>query len=151
MSPKNSYAFTLIELLVVLSIIFIVGAFVATVIFEARKDSRDSIRASSAEQLALGVRLLKEAVGSYPAYPQGVQIGIGNPIDTQLIPFVPRLPVDPVGDPAFGFWYYSNFSCGSVTKHAILIKQMELQDNENFEAMCGSIAGSAGTYIVFIN
>jgi prepilin-type N-terminal cleavage/methylation domain-containing protein len=140
MQSSLQKAFTLIELLVVVSIMMILALVVMTAIIDARKESRDTARATTAEQLSLGIRLYKEAEGKYPAYPNGVELGVGNPIDIQLAPFLREIPKDPLtsgsGD-EYEYWYYPNFLCNGVRHDVVIVKQMEMGDNGNFDEVCG--------------
>ncbi len=140
MKQNFSKAFTLIELLVVVSIMLILSLVVMTAIMDARKESRDTARATTAEQLSLGIRLYKEAEGKYPVYPNGVELGVGNPIDAQLAPFVKQIPKDPLtqgtGD-EYEYWYYPNFLCNGERRDVVLVKKMEFDDNGNFDEVCG--------------
>ena len=130
--------FTLIELLVVVAIISILAGLILTVVFEARKEARDNARMTTAEQLKLGVRLLKEAEGTYPQYNNGIRIGTGGALDTRLKPFLPELPDDPLGGAGYDYWYYSNFDCGGVVRNVIVVKKMEHSDNGNYDEVCDS-------------
>ena len=129
--------FTLIELLVVVAIIVILASGIMTVMFTARKDSRDTARMTTAEQIKLSVRLYKEADIGYPNYPTGTQLGIGRAIDAQLLPFLPHAIVDPLGaGNGYEYWYDSSFICTDVNQRIILIRKMELLENSNFNATC---------------
>jgi prepilin-type N-terminal cleavage/methylation domain-containing protein len=140
MKIYSQKAFTLIELLVVVSIMMILALVVMTSVVEARKESRDTARATTAEQLSLGIRLFKEATGKYPVYPNGVELGVGNPIDAQLAPFIKEIPKDPLtqgsGDD-YEYWYYPNFLCNGERHDVVIVKQMEMGDNGNFNEVCG--------------
>jgi prepilin-type N-terminal cleavage/methylation domain-containing protein len=131
--------FTLIELLVVISIALVLSLIVLSVVMEARKDARDSIRVAAAEQLALGIRLYKESEGEYPAYPGGVELGVGGAIDTQLGPFIKSIPKDPLGstDDVYEYWFYPDFLCNGVRHDVVIVKSMERTENSNFEEVCG--------------
>ncbi len=142
-AKTNIRAFTLIELLVVVTIIAILTSLILLAVFNARKESRDTARATVAEQISLGVRLYKEAHGTYPEYPNGVELGVGNPIDAELAPFLKSSLVDPLGDTAgdeYEYWYYPNFLCNGERRDVVVVKKMEFDDNGNFDEVCGGQA-----------
>jgi prepilin-type N-terminal cleavage/methylation domain-containing protein len=142
MKIYSQKAFTLIELLVVVSIMMILALVVMTSVVEARKESRDTARATTAEQLSLGIRLFKEATGKYPDYPNGVELGakLPGPLDAELAPFIKQIPKDPLTDGEgndYEYWYYPNFLCNGERHDVVIVKQMEMGDNGNFDEVCG--------------
>lgn len=151
---KGKNGFTLIELLVVLTIISTLALGILSVVYSARKEARDNVRMSDAEQLKLGVRLYKEANGFYPAYNAGARIGVGGAIDTDLREFLKGINNDPLSDPAsitYSYWYYSNFTCGGTPRELIAVRSMEMDDNSNFTQVCPGVPAVIGEYVVLIN
>lgn len=140
---NNKNGFTLIELLVVVSIIVILASLVLTAVFNARKESRDMARATTAEQLKLAVRLYKEAKGTYPipatgTYDSGAAIVEGSEIYNQLLPYLPNFQVDSMSTQGHEYWYDSSFICTTATQKAIFVRKLEFPDNSNFNTVCGA-------------
>ena len=137
---NSKRAFTLIEVLVVVSIIVVLTTIILSVIFNARSESRDIARSTIAQQLSLGIRLYKEAGGTYPDFPAGVELGVGNPIDALLQPFLNQIHADPLGDSkgggVYGFWYYSNFNCNGEVHDVVVVRKMENDKNGNYSTKC---------------
>ena len=87
--------FSLIELLVVIAIIGILTAIVSVAISTARGNGRDKARVADIADVQQAVVRYAEANGSYPAYDAGTIIGVGNPIDAELAPYLTSVPTDP--------------------------------------------------------
>ncbi len=150
--------FTLIEIMVVVAIIAILSLIALTVLSNARKEGRDIVRINDAKQLALSVRLVKEAQGSYPdAYSGGIEIGYGD--FTELEGFIPNLKTDPLdrndaNNSEYGYWYYSDLLCNGVLSDVIIVQQLENEGKSNFAAECGGTPPppmSSNSFIVFVH
>ena len=161
---QNLKGFTIIELMVVIVIIGIISLLAITVAFEARKSSRDTVRVNEISELKLAFRLYKEAYGSYPDYENGIRIGVGEAIDTDLEPFAANLDGDPLSNSSGGnyaYWYYSDFECDGTNHNVLFVQTLEFPDkNSNFlneDSGCVSSGDSAysswmdTSYILFIN
>lgn len=136
--------FTLIELLVVITVIAVLTLTVMTAILNARKESRDYARINHAEQLKLGIRLYKEAEGTYPNYPSGARLIPGSVLATPLAPYV-TVQSDPLGATVaatYSYWYDSSFTCTEAGQRVVLVQTMEDTSNSNLLSLCGSTAGS---------
>lgn len=146
LKQKFSQGFTLIELLVVISVISILAAFVATAVYSGRVEARDMSRLTDLEQIKLGIKLYKEAYGEYPDYtedyPDGIEIGVGLPIDADLEPFVGQIKADPLstGVPGgdYAYWYASNYYCKGENHIAVMAKTVEKEKFDNYDDVCVS-------------
>jgi prepilin-type N-terminal cleavage/methylation domain-containing protein len=139
-SARYVYGFTLIELVVVISILVMLSLVILAVMFNARKESRDTARIAIAQQLSLGIRLYKEANGAYPSYPAGISLGEGGALDVLLAPYVRTIPHDPLGATAsaegFGFMYISDTPCGGSLKAVVAVGKLENDEVGNADAVC---------------
>ena len=135
--PQKNTGFTLIELLVVITLITLFSLVVLTAVFQGRKESRDLSRISDVGQMKLGVKLYKEAVGEYPEYPDGIEMGTGQSIDVELSSFLAGDIADPINKGDFVYWYDSSFDCGGTFYVVIMALEMELEKNANFNDVCG--------------
>ena len=136
--------FTLVELLVVVTVIAVLILAVMSAILGARKESRDYARINHAEQLKLGIRLYKEALGTYPNYPSGARLIPGSVLATPLAPFV-TVQSDPLGAVSaatYAYWYDSSFTCTEAGQRVVLVQRLENTDNSNLLTLCGATAGS---------
>ncbi len=150
--------FTLIEILVVVSIIVILTLGILTVLFEARKESRDLQRVSDLQQLKLAVKLFKEARGAYASSTNATGIGAGNnpigiggPFDTAHSPFLSKINRDPLStglSTGFVYVYNNNFACTKAGQAVIIARQLENPTKyRNFEAVCtAATAANKSTY-----
>jgi type II secretion system protein G len=101
---KNK-GFTLIELLVVVAIISLLSSVVLTSLNSARAKARDARRLSDVRQLQIALELYYDDNGSYPssgtacsgwALSHPGYIACWDDLETQLSPYLTRLPVDPL-------------------------------------------------------
>ena len=97
--------FTLIELLVVIAIIGVLSAVVLTSLNTARMKARDTRRIQDLDQIRTALELYYHDKGYYPASPCGWDCNnyyhsyspsSWAALETELRPYMPRLPVDPI-------------------------------------------------------
>jgi len=93
--------------MVVIIIIMILLTIALVSFSNVRSQNRDKVRKTDLAEYQLAVKLYYEQNGTYPDYPNGIQLGVGNPIDAMLSPYLPALPTDPNG--AEQYWYDSVF------------------------------------------
>lgn len=132
--------FTLVEMLVVVSIIVILSTLLYTYLIEARKESRDTFRADILEQLALGMKIIKEegSTGVYPAHVNGVELGNEGALDASILTLYPEFVRDPLstgGGSAYGYWYDSSFRCSGAAQ-VVLVAHLESANNSNYSSVC---------------
>lgn len=133
----NNRGFTLVELIISIAIIAILISIITTVLFSARKESRDLTRVNDVQQLSLAVHLYREANGGYPDYADGIVIGVGNTIDTDLAPYLGGIDPDPLSSGAFSYMYDSEYDCGGTDFPVVIATRMEDEKNSNLEEECG--------------
>lgn len=103
---KNK-GFTLIELLVVVAIIGIMASVVLASLNDARASARDTVRIQDMKQLHTAFELFYNDNNRYPGPIDGVSnngqmLGVGNPIDAALRPYLDPVPKDPLHDAGNG-------------------------------------------------
>ena len=111
------YGFTLIELLVVISIIALLSSVVFASINTSRSRARDSRRLADIKQIQTALELYYDSNKLYP--PINGACGWPNPgatwctnanqwaaLQTELLPYLPRLPGDPLGPDDFWVYFY---------------------------------------------
>ncbi len=137
--PLRQKGFTIVELMVVIAIIAVMLTIVLASILDARKDSRDKRRVSDVANYAHALTLYKEKNRDYPNHPQGVELGNGGALDTELQLLNGNLYTDPLGSESseYSYWYYSDFLCDGQRVHAVLAKSVEKDGNSNFNTICG--------------
>lgn len=106
-TTNSKSGFTLIELVVVIAIIGVLASAVTTNVNETRAIARDTQRLADMSSITLALTLFKQTYGRYPGPTEGVptggqMIGVGNPIDTALAPFLSGVPIDPLHDAGTG-------------------------------------------------
>jgi prepilin-type N-terminal cleavage/methylation domain-containing protein len=99
--------FTLIELLVVISIISVMSSVILSNLNDARASARDTVRISDMHQIRTAFELFYYDNRRYPGSTDGISgggelIGVGNPIDTALLPYLTPIPRDPLHDAGAG-------------------------------------------------
>lgn len=132
--------FTLIELMTVIAIIAILLSIAFVAFDKAREKSRDEKRMSDLAEYQLGLKLYAQKNRDLPNYPNGIQLGAGDPIDTSLNPFMPTLPEDPTGDSGYGYWYDSAYDCSGRIVPVIYAARMEKPSNQNFDLVCQDLS-----------
>lgn len=133
--------FTLIEMLIVVTIVGVLASVVMASFGAARGNARDKDRIADAGVIQLGVKLHAEFNnGVYPDYPDGVEVGVGNPIDDELRQFVGTIPTDSFNDAndEYQYIYDSAFDCGGVVRPVVLVTGLETAGMSNYEEVCGS-------------
>ncbi len=143
--------FTLIEVLVTVVIIALLASVVYASLGDARKKAQDAQRSSDLQQIQVAIRVYRDANNKgYPASSGEVVVsssGVGALIAQYLS--------GTVGDPTGGSYYYAdNFDCNG-TSRTILVAEMGLPQNGNWETACGggNIAGfspTANTYVLIL-
>lgn len=130
--------FTLIELLIVLSLIVILSGGILTAIYNARKESRDMARATTAEQLKLAIRLYKDAKGAYPSATAGTELVPATGIGAEILPYIKGFTEDTMRASGHEYWYDSDFDCTVAGQKVIFMRKLEFPENSNFDAVCGA-------------
>lgn len=142
---EDRRGFTLIEMLVVVTIIAVLTGVIMTFVFDGRKESRDQVRIADLQQYKLTVRLYEEAHDAYPVYDEGIELGVGEAIDSDLGSFVGQMRADPIADSggggSYGYLYDSDFLCNGESHIILAARTMENEKYGNVTEVCG-----AGTY-----
>ena len=149
---KKYKGFTLLELLIVITIIAILAAVITLLLVGSLAKSRDSQRIREANAIAEALRYYYLDHKEFPAESDGYSgtgypgyIGMGNPIDTALEPYMGFVPADPKHDGTDYFYYYdANHSCSSDGDYfaTVLVYSFETDDYDdkfnNFSDICSS-------------
>ncbi|KKU81951.1 MAG: General secretion pathway protein G [Parcubacteria group bacterium GW2011_GWA1_47_8] len=120
--------FTLIELLVVISIISLLSSIVLSSLNSARAKARDTKRIAEIQAIVTAIALYENDHGQVPGTDLGpnqvasspvsdsvgAQIGIGNPIDAALAPYLSAVPKDPKHDGVTYYYAYDPAHCVST-------------------------------------
>lgn len=136
--------FTLVEVLVVVAIVAALGTAVIGSLGEGRTKARDTERMNDLAQLQIALRLYKDTNGTYPEYDEGVTVGEGSTFDTELLPFFPSIPADPMGptNDAYEYFYGSEVHCRALDNSkryvVLLARTMEKSFNANWTTTCDS-------------
>jgi prepilin-type N-terminal cleavage/methylation domain-containing protein len=104
----SSKGFTLVELLTVIAIIGILATVTIYSLSGARERGRDGERISELSQIALGVELCRDKLGSYPTGTLDLSTSCGG--TTELRQFLDPIPTPPGG----GNYDYSSDGTGFV-------------------------------------
>lgn len=151
--------FTIIELMVVIAIIAILLGIILASVSQARAATRDKKRAADLAAIEYSLTIYTQKQETYPSYPSGTEIGIGNPIDAVLSQYGIAPNADPLsgggsGD-AHAYWYDSDFDCTKAGQSVLFAKNMEVSKNANFSSVCTdssadtAVAGS-DSYIIIL-
>jgi general secretion pathway protein G len=113
---KDNSGFTLIELLVVISIVGLLASSLLANLEQTRGQARDTVRISDMRAIKLALEAFYNEHKRYPGVSDGVvltgnYIGIGDPIDTALAPYLPNIPKDPLHDGSIYFYSYDPAHC----------------------------------------
>ncbi len=127
--------FTLTEVIIVVGIITLLVSVVSVAMGQANATTRDKRRVSDVSQLHLGLRLYAEQNGSYPSYPSGVKIGVGDAIDADLQPFLSSVPSDLKNDETYYYEYDSNVNCTQPNQKVVFAKTLE-KATGNYSEVC---------------
>ena len=125
---KAHRGFTLIELLVVISIIGLLSSIILASLNSARAKARDARRVSDLKQVAIALALFYDDHGSYPvadcgsgstpsshwANQQAAYLDCWNSLQTDLSPYLRKLPVDPVYVDFLNYYYNSTGWSSSI-------------------------------------
>lgn len=109
----KSSGFTLIELMVVIAIIGLLASVVLASLNDARASARDAIRMQDMRSIHTAFERYKNEYRVYPNVSNGgiplsgQKIGLGNPIDDVLRPYVDPVPRDPLHDADSSVYFYS--------------------------------------------
>ncbi len=128
--------FTLIELMVVIAVIGMLAVIILAAISTARQNTREKVRVSDLGEVEFALTIYKEANRSYPSFPNGIQIGSGSALDTQIQNFIGSIPRDPRDGGVYGYWFDSNFTCSDTGQAVIFVRTMEQAKNANFNEVC---------------
>ena len=137
--------FTLVEVLVVVAIVAALGTAVIGSLSEGRTKARDTQRMNDLAQFQVALRLYRDANGSYPEYDAGVVVGEGSAFDTEMLPFFPSIPSDPMGptDAVYEYFYGSEVHCRALDNSkryiVLLARTMEKSSFANWETICDSV------------
>ncbi len=141
---KAQKGFTLVEMLVVVSVIVLLLFAGVRSLWGSTEKARDEQRVNDLNQIRLALRLYAEANDGYPTESevgtdQGF-LGVGNPIDTMLAPYLPNIPKDPFHDGINYYYYYDGYhGCTELTPPynvAIYARQMETDRHKNRTDTC---------------
>lgn len=133
--------FTTVEVLVVIAVLVLLASVVLANMQQVRMKGRDAQRMSDMENIQLALRLYKDAYGKYPTgalltgteYNSGIVIGDGGTLDTLLLPYMTKVPSDPLGTSGvtYKYWYDSDYDCVTNGENTILfVKTAELSANQ---------------------
>jgi prepilin-type N-terminal cleavage/methylation domain-containing protein len=153
LSSETKRGFTFVEVLVAVAILTILSAIAMTSYQDVRKKSRDTERVSDIAQLQLALRLYKDAHSAYPSYPNGITIGEGGTLDTELGTYLSGTVNDPMGsvsETAYEYVYDSDFTCGGTSKKVLYAKTMERDTSTNWATVCGGTLPGTNTYGVIL-
>ncbi len=153
MVRNRTAGFTLVEILVVVGIVSTLSLIVFPSLSGSREKGRDAARVADIEQLSVALRLYAEQHGSYPDEADGVRLGEGGSLDTDLDPYI-EVSHDPSGpgDADRYYVYDSSFDCPlkGGAKIALYANEMEREGNGNWRAICDA-EGSEMRYGVILN
>lgn len=136
--------FTLVEILVVVAIVAALGTAVIGNLSEGRTKARDTERMNDLAQFQVALRLYRDSNGAYPEYDAGVIVGEGSAFDTEMLPFFPSIPSDPMGptNDAYEYFYGSDVHCRALDNSkryiVLLARTMEKSANANWATTCDS-------------
>lgn len=134
--------FTLVELLVVIGILALLISVVLFSVSETREKARDSKRLSDMKSLQLAFKLYREAHSGYPTgYNDGTKLGVGNPIDTEIAPFLPNVPDDPRQSDDFYYQYDTSVECTDTGQVVLFAKTLETDAEKNYSSVCSCTSG----------
>jgi len=146
---NSQRGFTLIELLVVIAIIGLLSSVVLASLNTARLKARDARRLSDLRQIQIAFELYFDDNNQYPPQSGGNNgnIGEGAGIDTALAPYMPVVPMDPLGDGIddenhpYYYYYDGNQLCddgipGNIA--VIFARNMETQSGNGSDFCTGS-------------
>lgn len=159
LKPLHTYrtGFSLIELLVVIAIISIMLSIVLAGIGQARENAREKQRVSDLANIEFALTLYKEVERDYPSFDNGVEIGVGDSIDSDVTQLNGNLYTDPLNasgaaDTQYGYWFDSDFTCSEDGQAVLIARTMEQSKNANYEDICtdGSADGGVATENSFI-
>lgn len=118
----RTVGFTLIELMVVIAIIGLLASVVLASLSDARASARDAIRVQDMRSIHTALeRYANDHGGTYPNPTSagvsggGEMIGVGNPIDDAIRPYLDPVPIDPAHDagtdvrPVAGALYFYSY------------------------------------------
>ncbi len=102
--------------MVVISIIGLLASALLANLEQARGQARDTVRIADMKQIRVALEAFYNKNNRYPGPLDGVintgnYIGIGQPIDTALAPFLPIVPKDPLHDGSVYFYSYDPSHC----------------------------------------
>lgn len=156
---KNTNGFTLIELLVVISIIGLLSSVVLSSLNAAKSKARDTKRATELQSVQIAMELYNNDYGHFPAENAGLYanqsinangiIGEGSGLDTLLDPYMPDIPVDPMGpgNASYNYYYDGNSTCGGgmwSNVAVVFAKNMEIKPTNGTD-FCTSWGGEGGS------
>ncbi len=144
---NDKKAFTLIELLVVISIIGLLSTFATIALSSARKKARDTKRKNDLEQIRTAMELYFDDHNEYPREAGGAngKIGEGAGLDTQIAPYMPNVPHDPLGPGNANYYYYYDALqwCDGTTIAVVFARRVESIQG-NGPTYCQSWGGEGG-------
>jgi len=143
-SFQDERGFTLIELLVVIAIIGVLASVVLASLNTARLKARDARRIADLNQIRVALELYFDDKGYYPQSNcgwdcNGYRYSFDSSWDTlaaDLLPYIPRLPKDPVNSPACppwgnGCYTYAYGNVGRTTQRVQYDLTAQLEDTNN--------------------
>lgn len=131
--------FTLIELLVVIAIIGLLSSVILFSADRARGNTRDKTRLVDIEQLHLALKLYQQGFDSFPtdsAFDDGVEIGVGGAIDTELKKLQANVAKDPKSNTTYQYIYDTKFDCTEPDQTVLYVKDFEDLPYANASTVC---------------
>ena len=135
MALKNkNKGFTLIELLVVIAIIAILAAAIMATTTSAQVQARDSRRVGDLDSVRTALEFYMNKYGYYPKQSTSIEEALvsGSGTGKALIDegFLPSVPVDPLNNATYKYWY-----CGTPTGDKYALKaNLEMKDNKALQS-----------------
>lgn len=126
---EEKHAFTLIEILVVITLILILSGIIIASIGNPTSDARDARRLTDLGQIQASLELYYEQNDLYPIQSvlQEEELTSSSDTGNKLVEgdFIPSLPVDPLDDGTYEYYY-----CGTADGSAYALKAFLETDND---------------------
>lgn len=138
--------FTLVELLVVIAIIGILSAIGLTTLHGARERARDAQRKHDLVEIRTAITLYSGDNGDrYPGVsaadvPELLTVTLSNKLVNE---YLSRLPVDPIDDGIYSYYYLSNSTTDTATEYSLLAN---LEGDQAANIFITNSSGFSGTH-----
>jgi prepilin-type N-terminal cleavage/methylation domain-containing protein len=154
--PETKRGFLLVEIVVVAAIVAILATVATVNIMESHRKTNDTKRIADIGTLQLALRVYKDAVGDYPAgFDEGVVIGEGGLLDTELQSYLTGTVVDPIASGNYEYVYDSDYDdCAPAVgqnKKVLYARNMEQPSSTNWADICGAVLPGENTYGVILH